>query len=138
MEWETYWEALIEKKKLRPRIEELDQIDQLRGNNFTTKEICHKIFDNYHEEMKPHLEQVRQDFLKLIDQFQEYAKCIGHLMTDKRNIPVITMRYIGSVCCLGLPNDDGTSGIAMAITGRKEGVEKCFEHLKEEIKGNKL
>lgn len=56
MEWETYWEALIEKKKLRPRIEELDQIDQLRGNNFTTKEICHKIFDNYHEEMKPHLE----------------------------------------------------------------------------------
>ena len=75
---------------------------------------------------------------ELIDQFQEYAKCIGHLMTDKRYIPVISMRNIGSVCCLGLPNDDGTSGIAMAITGRKEGVEKCFEHLKEEIKGNKL
>lgn len=72
---------------------------------------------------------------ELIDQFQEYAKCIGHLMTDKRYIPVVAMRNIGSVCCLGLPNDDGTSGIAMSITGRKEGVEKCLEHLKEEIKG---
>ena len=67
---------------------------------------------------------------ELIDQFQEYTKCIEHLMTDKRYIPIVAMRNIGSVCCLGLPNDDGTSGIAMAIIGRKEGVEKCLEHLK--------
>lgn len=94
MEWETYWEALIEKKKLRPRIEELDQIDQLRGNNFTTKEICHKIFDNYHEEMKPHLEQVRQDFSKLIDQFQGVHLQTSRIKTlDSLLVKVISKRH---------------------------------------------
>ena len=29
MEWESYWDNLIEKKKLRPRLDELDELEAL-------------------------------------------------------------------------------------------------------------
>ena len=45
MEWESYWDNLIEKKKLRPRLDELDELDKARCNPYTTEQICHKIYD---------------------------------------------------------------------------------------------
>lgn len=71
---------------------------------------------------------------ELVDQFQEYAKCIRYLMSDKRYVPIVAMRNIGSVCCLGFPDEDNALGTVMMVAGRKEGVEKCLEHLKEKIK----
>ena len=35
MEWESYWDNLIEKKKLRPRLDELDELDKARCNPYT-------------------------------------------------------------------------------------------------------
>lgn len=48
MEWESYWDNLIEKKKLRPRLDELDELDKARCNPYTTEQICHKIYDDYY------------------------------------------------------------------------------------------
>lgn len=99
MDWDTYWKKLIEQKKLEQRINEMDEIDKLWGNCFTIEEICHKIYDNYYNEWKPHLEQVRQDFLQLIDQFQGVHLQTSRIKTiDSLLVKIINKRhqYLGS------------------------------------------
>ena len=58
MEWESYWDNLIEKKKLRPRLDELDELDKARCNPYTTEQICHKIYDDYYRIWRPKWKQV--------------------------------------------------------------------------------
>ncbi len=94
MDWDIYWNTLIEEKKLTTKIEELDQVDKIRGNSFTTETICHKIYDNYFEEWKPHLEVVKQDFLKLIDTFEGVHLQTSRIKTiDSLLVKVISKRY---------------------------------------------
>lgn len=94
MEWAEYWKNLVEKKKLSSKLKELDAVDDIRGNCLHTEEICHKIYNDYYNEWKPHLEQVRKDFLELIDRFQGI-----HLQTsrikaiDSLLVKVVSKRY---------------------------------------------
>lgn len=78
MDWDVYWSELIEKKKLSLKVEELNQMDALGGNGLTIEQICHKIYDDYYNEWRPHLEEVRQQFIKLIDNFEGV-----HLQTNR-------------------------------------------------------
>ena len=65
-------------------------MDNLRKNDFTTEKICHTICDNYFKEWKPHLEEVKSEFLKLIDQFKEV-----HLQTNRiKNIDSLLVKVI--------------------------------------------
>lgn len=90
MDWDIYWEKLVQNKRLAQKIEDLNQVDKLRKNDFTTEKICHTIYDNYFKEWKPHLEEVKSEFLKLIDQFKEV-----HLQTNRiKNIDSLLVKVI--------------------------------------------
>ena len=47
MEWEAFWDTLLDEHKLRRKVEEMDQVDALKGHTTNTKEICHCIYDDY-------------------------------------------------------------------------------------------
>lgn len=65
MEWDTYWNTLLDKKKLRFKVNEMNQVDMLLGNEIRIEEICHQIFMDYLE-WRNDLEKIKQSFLKLL------------------------------------------------------------------------
>lgn len=67
---------------------------------------------------------------ELLDQYQDYAKCIAALFSDKRYRPIIAMRKIGAIVGVGVPQDEGKS---IAIVGLKEGALVAVEHIREEL-----
>ena len=94
MEWESYWDNLIEKKKLRPRLDELDELDKARCNPYTTEQICHKIYDDYYRIWRPKWKQVRDHFLELVEQFQGVHLQTSRIKTlDSLLVKVICKRH---------------------------------------------
>lgn len=69
MDWEIYWKEFIKKKKCQNKIHEMDAVDEAMGNGWRIETICHRIFDDYENGFRDELEKVRQDFLKLLDKF---------------------------------------------------------------------
>lgn len=106
----------------------------MSDKSFNCKDIVVEFIESFGDDTEACAAECMKREQELVDQFQEYAKCIGYLIADKRYIPIVAMKNIGSVCCLGIPGEDKASGTAMVISGKKEGIEKCLEHLKEEIK----
>lgn len=78
MDWDTYWYDFIEKYKLHNHIQEMDMVDEKLGYGFRIKEICRMIYADYENRLKNQLEQVRADFLKMLDAFQNV-----HLQTSR-------------------------------------------------------
>ena len=94
MEWESYWDNLIEKKKLRPRLDELDELDKARCNPYTTEQICHKIYDDYYRIWRPKWKQVRDHFWELVEQFQGVHLQTSRIKTlDSLLVKVICKRH---------------------------------------------
>lgn len=94
MEWESYWNNLIEKKKLRPRLDELDELDKARCNPYTTEQICHKIYDDYYRIWRPKWKQVRDHFWELVEQFQGVHLQTSRIKTlDSLLVKVICKRH---------------------------------------------
>lgn len=56
----------------------MNQVDEQLKNEFRIEEICHKIYEDYEASWKDHLESVRAEFLKILDEF----KCV-HLQTSR-------------------------------------------------------
>lgn len=108
----------------------------MRDESFNCKDIVAEFITSFGDDTDACIAECMEREQELVSQFQEYAKCIRYLMSDKRYIPIIALNNIGSVCCLGFSGEDKASGtaIVMATAGRKEGIEKCLECAKEEIK----
>lgn len=94
MEWKEYWEKLIYEKKLAPRIEEMNLYDEECGNPEYVEKMCHEIYKDYRCSRKKHLEDVKVDFLKRIDQFQGVHLQSSRIKAlDSLLVKVITKRY---------------------------------------------
>lgn len=78
MEWNQYWEELVTKKKLANKIQEMDAADDLLGHELHIEQICQKIYDDYESYFRKYLEDVRQNFLKVLDSFENI-----HLQTSR-------------------------------------------------------
>lgn len=70
MDWDTYWDNFIKKNKLQSHVQEMNMADRQLGHEFNIKEICRLIYDDYENHLKEQLEQVRADFLRVLDTFQ--------------------------------------------------------------------
>lgn len=70
MSWDTYWNDFIEKNKLQNHVQEMNKVDERLGHELGIKEICQLIYDDYENHLKEQLEQVRLDFLKVLDTFR--------------------------------------------------------------------
>lgn len=108
----------------------------MRDESFNCKDIVVEFVKSFGGDTDACTTECMKREQELVDQFQEYAKCIKYLMSDKRYIPIIAMKNIGAVCSLGFSGEDKASGTAMvmAMAGGKEGIEKCLECVKEAIK----
>lgn len=78
MDWENYWNTFITKEKCQNKIFEMDAVDEALGNEWRIETICHRIYEDYEKNFRPHLENVRQDFLKILDTFSHV-----HLQTSR-------------------------------------------------------
>lgn len=92
--WESYWKEFIRDKKLENFVTEMNQVDDQLHNEFHIEEICHKIYEDYQNSWKNHLEDVRVNFLKELEKFKHV-----HLQTsrvkqiDSLLEKVVTKRY---------------------------------------------
>ena len=92
--WDNYWKEFIQEKKLDNFIKEMNQVDEQLKNQFRIEEICHKIYEDYQTSWKEHLEDVRTDFLKMLDRFKHIHLQTSRIKTvDSLLEKVITKRY---------------------------------------------
>lgn len=68
MEWETFWNMLLDKHKLRHKVEEMDLVDAAKGHTINTKEICHCIYDDY-SLWRNECAKRKDDIWKIIERF---------------------------------------------------------------------
>ncbi|MCI8927858.1 MAG: hypothetical protein HFI97_09410 [Lachnospiraceae bacterium] len=68
MEWEAFWDTLLDEHKLRRKVEEMDQVDALKGHTTNTKEICHCIYDDY-SMWREECEKRKDEIWKIIEGF---------------------------------------------------------------------
>lgn len=66
MEWELFWNQLLDEHKLRETVKEMNQVDQARSGTIRIEQICHRIFDEY-DCWKETYERIRDDFWKTIE-----------------------------------------------------------------------
>lgn len=66
MEWERFWNQLLDEHKLRGMVEDMNQVDLVKTGTTCIEQICHQIFDKY-DSWKANCENVRNDFWKLIE-----------------------------------------------------------------------
>ncbi|MDE7445436.1 MAG: hypothetical protein K2N15_07035 [Lachnospiraceae bacterium] len=93
MEWDTYWNTLLDNKKLRSKVSELNQADALLGNEIGIEEICRQIFEDYVEWRKD-LEKIKQGFLEIIEGFKGvHLQCNRIKSIDSLLAKVITKRH---------------------------------------------
>lgn len=94
MDWERYWENLLEEKRLRARIDEMNQVDEMRGSSFRIKDICHRIYDDYQNRWGQELEETKVKFQKIIEGFQGVHLHSSRIKSiDSLLVKVITKRY---------------------------------------------
>lgn len=70
MNWDTYWDDFVEKNRLQNHIQEMNMADEQLGHELRIKDICHMIYDDYENCLKNQLEQVRADFLQVLETFR--------------------------------------------------------------------
>ena len=68
MEWEAFWDTLLDEHKLRRKVEEMDQVDALKGHTTNTKEISHCIYDDY-SMWREECEKRKDEIWKIIEGF---------------------------------------------------------------------
>lgn len=94
MEWEEYWRCLLEKKKLRMRIDEMNQADEAQNRSFRIEDICHRIYDDYQNRWKQSLEDAKVEFQRIIEGFQGVHLHSSRIKSiDSLLVKVITKRY---------------------------------------------
>lgn len=77
MDWEQFWDKLITEKKLGQLINETDKVDKAKGHVTCTKEICHRIYDDYLFWRKNCL-KIKREILDIIEGFDGV-----HLQTSR-------------------------------------------------------
>lgn len=93
VEWERFWSDLVEEKKLKGKILEMNQADVALGNTMMIEEICHQIFEDY-QEWYQNLEKVKKEFLRIIDELQGvHLQCSRIKELDSLLVKVVTKRY---------------------------------------------
>lgn len=103
----------------------------MSDKSFNCKDIVVEFIKSFGDDTEACAAECMKREQELVDQFQEYAKCIGYLMSDKRYIPIVAMKNIGSVCCLGIPGEDKASGTAMVISGKKRALKNALSTSKK-------
>lgn len=76
--WSQYWQEFLEQRKLENFVREMNEVDELLGNPVRIEDICHKIYEDYQGTWKKHLEQVRVELLRMLEEFQHV-----HLQTSR-------------------------------------------------------
>ncbi|MDE7351834.1 MAG: hypothetical protein K2O06_02100 [Acetatifactor sp.] len=69
MEWDTFWDTLLDEHKLRHKVIELDAVDAAKGHTINTKEICRCIYDDY-SSWRNECEKQRAALWEIIQTFQ--------------------------------------------------------------------
>ena len=93
MSWESYWLTLLTTKKLKEKVEEMNQVDKQLGNLVTIEEICHEIYNDY-ASWKENLKAIKKDFLNEIDTLAGVHLQSSRIKTmDSLIVKVITKRY---------------------------------------------
>ena len=68
MEWELFWNTLLEEQKLKQKVLEMDQVDEAKGHTSRTKDICHLIYNDYIS-WRNECEKVKDELWKVIEKF---------------------------------------------------------------------
>lgn len=76
--WDQYWQEFLKHKKLENYVGEMNEADELMGNKVCIKDICHMIYEDYQGTWEVHLEEVRAEFLKMLEEFHHV-----HLQTSR-------------------------------------------------------
>ena len=71
MEWEHFWNQLLDEHKLRSKVNDMNQVDLVKNGAPCIEQICHQIYDEY-DSLKDHYEQIRDDFWKIISSNNRY------------------------------------------------------------------
>ena len=69
MEWEVFWNLLLDKQRLRQKVVEMDEVDRAKNHVAFTEEICHCIYNDY-AILKQDLEVVKKDIWDILGGFQ--------------------------------------------------------------------
>ena len=94
MDWEEYWKCLLDKKKLKARIEEMNQADEVQNRSLRMADICHMIYDDYQNSWREKLDKTKIEFQHLIEEFQGVHLHSSRIKTiDSLLVKVITKRY---------------------------------------------
>lgn len=93
MEWEQFWNSLLDEHKLRLKVEEMNQVDRIKGNENNIEEICHCIYDDY-TTWRDSCEKVKNELWNVIEQFQGVHLHTSRIKTlDSLIEKVIRKRY---------------------------------------------
>ena len=94
MDWEEYWKCLLDKKKLKALIQEMNQADEVQNRSLRMADICHMIYDDYQNSWREKLDKTKIEFQHLIEEFQGVHLHSSRIKTiDSLLVKVITKRY---------------------------------------------
>lgn len=97
-EWDTWWEKYLTEKKLRKKVEELDQVDQLDGLEPLTKKICYEVYYNY-DTIEKEREAIKKELINELGQLEQVHLQSGRVKRKLSLIEKIIRKryeYIGS------------------------------------------
>lgn len=78
--------------------------------SFNCKDVVAEFIKSFGDDTDACVAECMKREQELIDQFQEYAKCIGYLMSDKRYIPIIAIKiWVLYVALVFIRNTNGDS-----------------------------
>lgn len=93
IDWQVYWDNLLETKKVKGKVLEMNQTDDGLGNTMKIEEICHQIFMDYPDWCN-NLEEIKHSFLKVIDSIQGvHLQCSRIKKRESLLVKVITKRH---------------------------------------------
>lgn len=94
MEWEEFWNTLLDERKLRLKVAEMDQVDDAKGHIIKTEEICHHIYDDY-SLWKSKCEDIKKDIWDIIEKFKGVHLHTSRIKSvDSLIEKVIRKRYV--------------------------------------------
>ena len=93
MEWEHFWNQLLDEHKLRSKVNDMNQVDLVKNGAPCIEQICHQIYDEY-DSLKDHYEQIRDDFWKIIETIDYVHLHTSRIKSiDSLLVKVVTKRY---------------------------------------------
>lgn len=69
MNWDDFWTKFIDEHKLRHKVEEMNQVDSQKGHTIYTKEICHRIYEDY-SSLEAEYNRQKNDIWEIIENFK--------------------------------------------------------------------